>query len=189
MTPNESNKLKQQMLAKMLAASLGAVSTPAEVDALMREFREQMAVAVPGVLSEQNPFSRIAAQTQKGMATGDAVAQELYARDEKIEARAWLREGVAAKKKRLIHTYSPRKSEKLVEELYAAGARTVSIVDPEMNSKMETSDVLIVVLPESPEHRHALAQIHQREMSKVWCFEPEGEAETSTGEHLVFQYT
>jgi hypothetical protein len=111
------------MLAKMVAASRGTGLTPAEVDALMQDFRDQMAVATPGVFSEQNPFFRIASQTQKGMATGDAVAQELYSQDEKSEARAWLREGVAAKKMRFIHTYSPRKSEKLVEELYAAGAR------------------------------------------------------------------
>jgi hypothetical protein len=63
------------------------------------------------------------------------------------------------------------------------------IVDPEPAGPGQTADVVIVVLPEKESQRHALAAIHQREMTKVWCSEPDEHVQLPKGERLLFQYT
>jgi hypothetical protein len=163
--------------------------TPDELKKLKEQMTQNMSAAMDFVFSEANPFFRAAEQMKQGKNVDDTLARELCADAQRIEARGWLEEGTRMKQKRFVHTYSTPKTSKLVEELYAAGAKTVWIVDPDVTGKWQTSDVLLVALPESPEQRFALARIQQREMAKVWCSEPDDDVSAPSGEHILFQYT
>ena len=155
----------------------------------LAKLKEQMNAAMDFAMSPSNPFSRVAERMKEGKGWSDAFATELYAHLDRVEARQWLREGPRTKQKRSIHTYSAAKTTKLVEELYAAGAKTVWVLSPGDSGVLTTSDVLLVALPEDTQHRLALARIHAREMAKVWGSEPEEDVQPPTGEHLLFQYT
>ena len=163
--------------------------TPEEIEKTKQQFLQTMGSAVEMIFSDANPYFRAAQRIAAGESSDAAFTEELYGDKETAEARAWLEEGALRKQKRYIHKYSPRKTKKVIDELYAAGATSVRIADIERHEDVETSNVIVVFLPKDKAQRNALGAIHEREMSKVWCYEPRKKAKTPSGSRLLFQYT
>jgi hypothetical protein len=163
--------------------------SPEDVEKVKQHFLQTMAGAAEMVFSEANPYFRAAQRVERGESLDAALSEELYADTDSAEARSWLGAGLQKKQKRFLHTYSPARSKRLIDELYAAGATRVLAAEIQRCGDFETSDVLIVFLSEDKAQRRALAAVHEREMAKVWCFEPRAKIPLPKGDRLLFQYT
>jgi hypothetical protein len=93
----------------------------------------------------------------------DRWCEQLMAKGKSAEARAWFEEGDAKGELRTVYEFDNVRTHTIIQELYDLGAAKVTATDIDSEPGFgETTDVLIVALPQDAEHRAKLFRYENR---------------------------